>query len=259
MDNEDLNEERKIVDFREGIDKNKFIKNKKLDYEENLNEDLLRDLKDYASLEIINSIKNNVEYSLSKWNIILNHLINLDDYFFYLRNKKLDKQENEEIKKKKKDSQSDTKSIEIDISSSINSINSDSNYDNSYTSSSSSNSLFNSFYWEKNNSIEAKDLLEFELSYINKRFKILDKESIYGNDFEIYVKRYLYIMLFLLKIDYYEFLHAEEALYKKLLDLYGYSNETNTIKFEMDMVVNDFFIKDFQLLLKNFPQPFFFW
>ena len=66
-------------------------------------------------------------------------------------------------------------------------------------------------------------------------------------------------MLFLLKIDYYEFLHPEEALYKKLLDLYGYSNETNTIKFEMDMVVNDFYIKDFQLLLKNFPQRFFFW
>ena len=65
-------------------------------------------------------------------------------------------------------------------------------------------------------------------------------------------------MLYLLKIDYYEFLHPEKTLYKKLLDLYSYSNETNTIKFEMDIVVNDFFIKDFELLLKNFPQHFFF-
>ena len=112
MENEDVNEERKIVDFLEGIDKDKLIKNKKHDYDANLNEDLLRDLKDYASLETIDSIKNNIEYSLSKWTIILNHLINLDDYFFYLINKKLDKQENEEIKKIEKIKEKKTKTKE---------------------------------------------------------------------------------------------------------------------------------------------------
>ena len=112
MENEDVNEERKIVDFLEGIDKDKLIKNKKHDYDANLNEDLLRDLKDYASLETIDSIKNNIEYSLSKWTIILNHLINLDDYFFYLINKKLDIQENEEIKKIEKIKEKKTKTKE---------------------------------------------------------------------------------------------------------------------------------------------------
>ena len=71
-------------------------------------------------------------------------------------------------------------------------------------------------------SLEKKDLFEFELSYINKEFKVLEKEEINGHNFENNVKRFLYIMLFLLKIDYYEFLHPEEVLYKELRSSQNY-------------------------------------
>ena len=210
MEKEEDNEARKIVDFLEGIDKNKLIKIENFDNDTQLDKDLLRDLRDYVSVATIDSIKNSLEYSLSKWTIILNHLINLDDYFFYLTNKKLDTQVNEKS------------NVDSDTSSSINSIKSDSSYDNSDITSSSSSSLLNSNIFEKYNynSIETKDLFEFELSYINKRVKILDIESINVNNFENYVKRFLYIMLFLLNIDYYEFLHPKEPLYKELLYIY---------------------------------------
>ena len=103
-----------------------------------------------------------------------------------------------------------------------------------------------------------KKINEFKLNYMKKYMKISSLDIIEGEDFEKYVKRTFNLILLLLKIDYYDFLHPKEVHYKNLLNINNNIPEENSPpNFEIDLVINGFYQTDLQKLLDNFPNLFF--
>ena len=66
-------------------------------------------------------------------------------------------------------------------------------------------------------------------------------------------------MLLILKIDYYDFLHPKEVLYKKLIELNNIKDpEMVSDVFEIDLVIKGFYLKDLRLLTDKYNNHFFF-
>lgn len=81
MENEE--DAKQIIGFLEEIkdlevkeENDKFYDSKDIEY-----------LNEYDSLTTIKLIKSNPDYSLSKWKIIVNNLINFNDFIFHLNDK----------------------------------------------------------------------------------------------------------------------------------------------------------------------------
>ena len=210
-------------------------------------------INDYISLKTINSIKKEPKYYFSKWSIILIHLIKLDDFFFYLKKRDI-VEEKKERRKKDKNKKLNNSSI---------------------TSNSSESSLFYSSvegsFQKSNKNIKSegnikttRDLYEFKLDYIKKGLNIFEIENMDGNSFEIYAKNTFSIMLLLLKIDYYKLLNPKEVIFNKLYSIYKLNTkepdlpEIKSEQFEIDLIINGFFHKDFDLLINQFSNHFFF-
>ena len=81
MEPDEQNELNKIINNLKDINI-KIKKDNKEDFKF-FYEKELSSITNYASLATIKKIKQNPEYHLSKWNIIMNNLINLDNYFFF--------------------------------------------------------------------------------------------------------------------------------------------------------------------------------
>ena len=193
----------KIVDFLKDIQYYR-IKDDKKDDLKLYAEDDIRSIDEYASLTTIKSLKQNPEYYLSKWNIIINNLISLENYFYYLE---------KETKNENKNSQS----INM-ISENSNDITSDEE-DTSDNKEKNINNIIDQINFKDN---QNKKINEFKLNYMKKYMKISSIDIIDGEDFEKYVKKTFNLMLLLLKIDYYDFLHPKEVHYKNLLNSFYY-------------------------------------
>lgn len=229
----------KIVDFLKDIQYYR-IKDDKKDDLKLYAEDDIKSIEDYASLTTIKSLKQNPEYYLSKWNIIINNLISLENYFYYLE---------KETKNENKNSQS----INM-ISQNSNEITSDEE-DTSDNQEKNINNIIDQINFKDN---QNKKINEFKLNYMKKYMKISSLDIIEGEDFEKYVKKTFNLMLLLLKIDYYDFLHPKEVHYKNLLNINNNIPEENSPpNFEIDLVINGFYQTDLQKLLDNFPNLFF--
>ena len=229
----------KIVDFLKDIQYYR-IKDDKKDDLKLYAEDDIKSIDEYASLTTIKSLKQNPEYYLSKWNIIINNLISLENYFYYLE---------KETKNENKNSQS----INM-ISQNSNEITSDEE-DTSDNQEKNINNIIDQINFKDN---QNKKINEFKLNYMKKYMKISSLDIIEGEDFEKYVKRTFNLILLLLKMDYYDFLHPKEVHYKNLLNINNNIPEENSPpNFEIDLVINGFYQTDLQKLLDNFPNLFF--
>ena len=253
MDAEEQKDIVKIIDFLKDIKeiKIKDVNQKNMIFYEN---DDINSIEDYASLGTIKTLTQNPEYYLSKWNVIINTLINLDDYFFYLKKIEIhDNNEKTDKPKKKKEKKNESNSMNANtytISSEITSgeINTSSTFKNSINKT-----------IEDNNDIQENKINELKLNYIRKAMKYSNIEILDGKSFENYIKRMFHIMLLILKIDYYNFLHPKEVRYNNLLDISGISSkEIKTNNFEIDLLINGFETRDIKLLLDKYPKYFFF-
>lgn len=254
MENEDQNDLSRIVDFLKDMKFYKIKEDKKDEFQFYGESDKSL-IEDYASLTTIKALKQNPEYYLTKWNIIINNLISLEDYFFYLKkNKNFEIKEKDHIPKKRgkknKNKKENNTPVFYNSSSEITSEDKE------------SSSIFenNIIHHVSNNDIQRKEINEFKLKYIKTYMKISFIDKIDGPSFESYVKKTLNVMLLILKIDYYDFLHPKEAAYKKLMEITNSSTsaETKTREFEIDLLINGFYEKDLQSLLDKYPNHFFF-
>ena len=204
-------------------------------------------INDYISLKTMNSIKKEPKYYFQKWSIILIHLIKLDDFFFYLKKerRKKDKNKNKKLN-----------------NSSITSNSSESSL--LYSSVEESFQKSNKNIKSEENIKTTRDLYEFKLDYIKKGLNIFEIENMDGNSFAIYAKNTFSIMLLLLKIDYYKLLNPKEVIFNKLYSFYKLNTkepdlpEIKSEQFEIDLIINGFFHKDFDLLINQFSNHFFF-
>jgi len=197
-------------------------------------------LKEYSNLYEFKLVKQNPQYYLSKWSIILNHLINLEDFFYYLQ--KDDKTEEKNISNGNGLNIIDSQS-EDEENSSLSSIN-------------KSKSLLDSKF--------ENDLYNFKLNYFKKSLNIYENELIGGDSYERYAKRMLSLMLILLKVDRYEFINPKKILIEQLKNYYFENfmenitlDESNNT-FEIDLVINNFSKTDLNLLIDKFKNHFFF-
>ena len=197
-------------------------------------------LKEYSNLCEFKLVKQNPQYYLSKWSIILNHLINLEDFFYYLQ--KDDKTEEKNISNGNGLNIIDSQS-EDEENSSLSSIN-------------KSKSLLDSKF--------ENDLYNFKLNYFKKSLNIYENELIGGDSYERYAKRMLSLMLILLKVDRYEFINPKKILIEQLKNYYFENfmenitlDESNNT-FEIDLVINNFSKTDLNLLIDKFKNHFFF-
>ena len=281
MDPDEQYELNKIINFLKDINI-KIKKDNKKDFKF-FYEKELSSITDYASLATIKNIKQNPEYYLSKWNIIMNHLINLDNYFFYLEKREKREDINVDLNKKKgnkkRKRQNKIKKKGSSYGSSVFSKNSNEISSSSINDSSivdnnvnSNNKLVN---YKGNKKI---DISEFTLKFVKKDMKISSYDVMDGKTFEEYVKKTFFVMLLILKIDYYDFLHPDNVLYKQLMSITDKiitkdKDKTTEIKnnteindnmekinevYEIDMVIDDFYIEDLKLLLDKYPKHFFF-
>jgi len=223
-------------------------------------------LNETETLYNINTIKNSPEYILSKWNIIVQNLINMDDFYFYLK-------ENKIAKKKKKNKKENKENINI-INNNLNNSNlsnisiiSDaSNISNENNSNiSNSHSFSNTNQNEGNNDILKNDLNEFKLNYIRKGLGVFENEGMDGEAFKKYSKSTLILMLLLMKINYYTFMNPKNIDFIKIFNIYkALFNEKENIKeikeetFEIDLLVNLFKKTDLKSLIKKYPSHFYF-
>ena len=239
----------KIIDFLKDIKELKIKDDGQKNFKFYEKEDI-SSLEDYTSLSTIKTLTQNPEYYLLKWNVIINTLINLDDYFFYIKKNEVEVNDDTETDKAKKKIKKKSESNSISNNSEITS--------EELSRSNILNNCINNAI-ESNNDIQKNKIKELKLNYIRNYMKISNIELINGISFENYVRRIFQIMLLILKIDYYNFLHPKEVKYKDLLDISEMSpKETKDKKFEIDLVINGFKQKDLMLLLNRFPKHFFF-
>ena len=249
MEGDEQQDIKTIVDILKDVKEIKISGDEKKDFKfYGISE--LDTIKNYASLATIKILKQKPEYYLSKWTIIMNHLINLDDYFFYLEKTNNypneDNQNNKiiEYKKRRKKKQTNT------CFSNINNSQSSSTSEEIFSSGTEESSeIENNSIGQisSNNNIQDKDINEFTLNYMRKNMKVITFDQINGNSFEDYVKRTFFLMLLILKIDYYDFLHPTEVLYKKLIELNNIKDpEMVSDVFEIDLVLIKNDIKNFK-------------
>ena len=234
-DKEEIKEIQSIVDFLNDVpalnikDKNNFNSN-------DLDKESKTTINDYASLVNINLLKQDPKYYYTKWSIIIKHLIDLDDYFLYFAKNEVipesemtiseitqsedTKDEKSGAKKKKK-----KKKKKDDSSSGTSNIN------NMSVENTKPSTMIN-----KDN--QTKEINEFKLHYIRKKIQDLNFDIMDGISYEHYVKRTIFVMLLILKIDDYQFLHPTGVPYKKLMQK-SYVIEPDKIKgdvFEIDLL-----------------------
>ena len=83
MDFEEENDTKKIIELLSDLKSFNLNSKGKEELISGINNEIENEyLNEYESLFNINTIKNTPEYILSKWNIIVHHLINMDDFFF---------------------------------------------------------------------------------------------------------------------------------------------------------------------------------
>ena len=221
-------------------------------------------LKEYSNLYTFKLIKQNPQYYLSKWSIILNHLINLDDFFYYLQ-----KDDNfiQNVKKEEKEISNESENC-LNIIDSLSenestSKNKSKGVNSSLTSINKSKSLYDSILNLSNSKID-NDLYNFKLNYFKKSLNIYENEIIDGDSYERYAKRTFYLMLILLKVDKYEFKNPKKIFLEKLKNYY-FENfmekitfSENKDLFEIDLIINNFSNSDLILLIDKFKNHFFF-
>ena len=72
------------------------------------------------------------------------------------------------------------------------------------------------------------------------------------------MNRFLHLLFVFVNIDYYEIIRNQEILYKDLLSIPEINIQTDTKKFEIDIIIRDFSIEDFKKIQENIPKHFFF-
>ena len=165
MENDD--DAKKIIGYLDIIkdleveENDKFYDSKDIEY-----------LNEYDSLNTIKLIKSNPEYSLSKWEIIFNNLINFNDFIFHLKDKN-DLLEKERIfllnkKNMKKNKNKNISSSSFNENQNIQKNSSSSNY---YSNGIEYKNKYSSSCNDTNNSglsLTKKELYEFKLYYMKK-------------------------------------------------------------------------------------------
>ena len=260
MENDD--DAKKIIGYLDIIkdleveENDKFYDSKDIEY-----------LNEYDSLNTIKLIKSNPEYSLSKWEIIFNNLINFNDFIFHLKDKN-DLLEKERIfllnkKNMKKNKNKNISSSSFNENQSIQKNSSSSNY---YSSGIEYKNKYSSSCNDTNNSglsLTKKELYEFKLYYMKKYLNFEENEKMDGESFKKYAKKTFYTMLLLLKIDYYLIFNPKNILFEQIKEVLQEKQkfkfpEINAESFEIDVVINKFVKSDFEQLLNKFPNHFFF-
>ncbi len=179
---------------------------------------------DYQKFVSIESNLKSKSYYQTKYLIITKHLINMDDYYLSLE-KKMDETFG------------------------------NSNKSNSMNSSQNSNK-------SKNISKTKEDLNILKLGYTKKLLEIYENEKMTGKEFEEYAKRTLYLMFLMIKKDNY-IIYNPKSVNLKGLDQYLMSCEKeikmfNLERSEIDIIINDFQKADFNNLINNYPNNFYF-
>lgn len=248
---EDEDDTKKLIGFLDELkelkeENNQFYDSKDVEY---FNE------YDYSST--IKLIKSNPEYSLSKWKIIFNNLINFNDFIFHLKDKN-DLLEEDRIYLLNNKNISSNSFIQENSSNSSSSNNNSSEIEDKNKYSSSCKDTNNSGL-----SQTKIELYEFKLNYLSQNLNISKNEKIDGESFEKYARKTFYTMLFLLKIDYYEIFNPKKILFKRIKEVLQEKNkyifpEIKAETFEIDVVINKFAKNDFKKLLDKFPNHFFF-
>jgi len=160
-------------------------------------------------------IKSNPEYSLSKWKIIFNNLINFNNFIFHLKDKK-DLLEEDRIYLLNKKNISSNSFIQ-ENSSSRNNNSSAIEDKNKYSSCKDTN-----YSVLSQTKIE---LYEFKLHYVRQYLNITENEKMDGESFEKYARKTFYTMLLLLKIDYYEIFNPKKILLKRIKEILQEKNK----------------------------------
>ena len=253
MELEEQKDIAKIIDFLKDIKSLKI----KDDNSKNLlfyEEDDISSVEYYASLMTIKTLIKNQEYYLSKYNVIVNSLINLDDYFYYLKKIDiLDNNEKTEKSKKENNKKSKNNSMDANIDTNTSEISSE-EIDTFYILRSCINNAI-----EDNNNIQKNEINELKLNIIRKHLKILNINIINDKSFKNYAKIIFEIILLILNINNYNFLNPKEVKYNDLLDISGISSkEIKNKNFEIDLLINGFEQKDLNLLLNKYQKHFFF-
>ena len=284
-------ENNEIISQSELMDSSEVIKQFKKELElVDLDKQFYKYFEDYCKISYLKDIKNEDLYIINKWKFIFYHCIMLDGLFqtanYIKKNaqKKMPKEEkkisfenssefsssnsrtnitNEDIFKKSQ-SFTSTNSLndQSNNSSKKNSKNDENISDDGKNEDNNKNKMQNDI---KNNIIyEVKsndNLNEFKLKEAKAYLKIYDSEFVNGKEYEFNCKRMIRIMMILIQKDNYFIYNPSKIPIQKLMNLSKVKEEKN-IKlteadcFEIDVVINNFKVKDFNLLMEYFPKHF---
>ena len=255
MEKDEEYDSKEIIEFLDKLKENEVTEENWLSYDPKD----LDYLSCFDSLNTIKLIKSNPDYYLSKWRIIVNNLINFNDFIFRLKDRYnlSEKGQIYLLSKCKKENKSNNSSDYSSISEDTSSNNSNNIIIDNYNYSPSCNEP------DKNGLSQTKiDLYEFKLKYMNQYLNFGENEKMDWESFKKYAKKTLYTMLLLLKIDCYEFLNPKNILFYKIKEILQSKQkflfqEIEEESFEIDNLINKFAINDFKKLLNKFPNRFF--
>ena len=248
---EDEDDAKKIIELLDELkelkeENNQFYDSKDIEY-----------FNEYDFLSTIKLIKSNPEYSLSKWKIIFNNLINFNDFIFHLKDKK-DLLEEDRIYLLNNKNISSNGFIQENSSNSSSS-------NNNNSASEDKNKYSSSCKDTNNNELSQTkiELYEFKLNYVSQYLNITENEKMDGESFVKYARKTFYTLLLLLKIDYYEIFNPKKILLKRIKEVLQEKNKHIFLKikeetFKIDVVINKLAKNDFKKLLDKFPNHFFF-
>lgn len=223
---------------------------------------------DYCKISYLQDIKNEDVYLINRWKFIFYHCVMLDGLFqkINIKNKNIKKKV---LKNGKKSFANSSHDISSKNSGSYNlneenSKNSDSfictnrEYENGQSNDESKNDSKSNIICENKTN---EYLNQFKLKEAKEYLKIYDSEIMNGNEFEFNCKRVLKIMMIFIQRDNYILYSPSKIPIQKIMGMTKIKDENNvkineTDCFEIDVLINNFKIKDFNDLIENFPKQF---
>ena len=237
---------------------------------------------DYCKISYLEDIKENEVYLINKWKCIFFHCVELDDYFYFLEDKNnaslsLKNRKRNNGKKNSSLNSIKNKQLNSDKSSSINSENnlsivgniiphSLSEINSSLSSQSNEESYTNTI--DNKNEInikkfDDKNIYEFKLVEAKKSLQIYENEKISGGEYELKCRRIFNLMLLFVQRDDYKIYNPHKIPLQNIINYlkikeFDNMKLTESDSFEIDLVINNFKISDFNKLLKSYSSHFFF-
>ena len=223
---------------------------------------------DYCKISYLQDIKNEDVYLINRWKFIFYHCVMLDGLFqkINIKNKNIKKKVLKNGKKSFANSSHDisSKNSGSHNLNEENSKNSDSfictnrEYENGQSNDESKNDSKSNIICENKTN---EYLNQFKLKEAKEYLKIYDSEIMNGNEFEFNCKRVLKIMMIFIQRDNYILYSPSKIPIQKIMGMTKIKDENNvkineTDCFEIDVLINNFKIKDFNDLIENFPKQF---